>query len=70
MLLSFLSDNGVAEKTSKLWNGLTQIALLGKGLGQVIHLQSRRIKMANARQEDKSNQGMEDAARRVERDCR
>jgi hypothetical protein len=34
----------ITEKTSKLWNGLTQIALLGKELGQVINLQSAENK--------------------------
>ncbi|WP_247778401.1 phasin family protein [Bradyrhizobium sp. 170] len=55
----------VAGKDRQAGNGLTQIALLGKELGQVINLQSRRNKMANPRQEERSTQGMEDAARRA-----
>jgi len=38
--LSFLTTSRNAENTGKLGNGLTEIALLGKELGQVINLQS------------------------------
>jgi hypothetical protein len=37
---SFLTTSRNAENTGKRRNGLTEIALLGKELGQVINLQS------------------------------
>jgi hypothetical protein len=37
---SFLPAARMTEKTGMLRNGLTEIALLGKELGQVINLQS------------------------------
>jgi phasin family protein len=58
------------KRLASFRNGLTQIALLEKELGQVINLHNKlhisgEKKMANPRQEEKSTQGIEDAARRA-----
>jgi hypothetical protein len=41
---SFLITAGNAENTGRLGNGLTEIALLGKELRQVINLQAAETK--------------------------
>ena len=62
---SFLNDIEYCGKDGTPWNSLTQIALLGKGLGKSSTCNQRRTKMANPRQEEKATQDMEDAARRA-----
>jgi phasin family protein len=60
MLVSFPSDNGSRKTLDEFGNALHHLALLGKELG----LRKCR-RMVNPHQEEKSEQGVDDTARRV-----